>query len=78
MGGMLKSIHPADLLAGAAKDALKAGNVAPGAVDTVNIGIVNVRERKMSRAHASIWEMDMRWMLGCLKISSAFSSREIK
>lgn len=43
MGGMLKDIHPSDLLAVAAKDALKAGGgVAPAAVDTVNVGIVNV------------------------------------
>ncbi|XP_023940597.1 3-ketoacyl-CoA thiolase, mitochondrial [Bicyclus anynana] len=42
MGGALKSLHPSDLLAVPAKDALKAGNVAPSAVDTVNIGIVNI------------------------------------
>ncbi|KAI5636497.1 acetyl-CoA acetyltransferase [Phthorimaea operculella] len=41
MGGALKDIHPADLAAVVAKDALKAGNVNPAAVDTVNIGMVN-------------------------------------
>nr|XP_034835601.1 3-ketoacyl-CoA thiolase, mitochondrial-like [Maniola hyperantus] len=41
MGGMLKNIPPSDLLVVAAKDVLKAGNVAPSVVDTVNVGIVN-------------------------------------
>lgn len=41
MGGRLRDIHPSDLMAAAAKDAFKAGNVAPALVDTVNIGQVN-------------------------------------
>ncbi|XP_050352655.1 3-ketoacyl-CoA thiolase, mitochondrial-like [Nymphalis io] len=41
MGGVLRNISPADLLAIAAKDTLKAGNVAPAVVDTVNVGLVN-------------------------------------
>ncbi|XP_047535922.1 3-ketoacyl-CoA thiolase, mitochondrial-like [Vanessa atalanta] len=41
MGGMLRNISPADLLAITAKDTLKAGNVAPAIVDTVNVGLVN-------------------------------------
>ncbi|XP_046970319.1 3-ketoacyl-CoA thiolase, mitochondrial-like [Vanessa cardui] len=41
MGGMLRNISPADLLAITAKDALKAGNVAPAVIDTVNVGLVN-------------------------------------
>ncbi|XP_075981239.1 3-ketoacyl-CoA thiolase, mitochondrial-like [Anticarsia gemmatalis] len=41
MGGALKDILPSDLLAIAAKDAMKAGNVAPDVIDTVNIGQVN-------------------------------------
>lgn len=40
MGGALKDIYPSDLLAVAAKDALKAGNIAPDIIDTVNIGQV--------------------------------------
>ncbi|XP_026755862.1 3-ketoacyl-CoA thiolase, mitochondrial-like [Galleria mellonella] len=40
MGGLLKDVHPSDLLAVAAKDAIRAGNVAPTAIDTVNIGQV--------------------------------------
>ncbi|KAJ8716974.1 hypothetical protein PYW08_005373 [Mythimna loreyi] len=40
-GGAFKDIYPADLLAVAAKDALKAGSVAPEVIDTVNIGQVN-------------------------------------
>lgn len=40
MGGLLKDIHPSDLLAVAAKESFKAGNVAPALVDTVNIGQV--------------------------------------
>lgn len=39
-GGAFKDVFPADLLAVAAKDALKAGNVAAEVVDTVNIGQV--------------------------------------
>ncbi|CAH0724154.1 unnamed protein product, partial [Brenthis ino] len=42
MGGMLKNVHPADLLAVTAKDAFKSGNIAPSAIDTVNVGMVNV------------------------------------
>lgn len=41
MGGALKDVHPSDLLAVAAKDALKAGNIAPSIIDTANIGQVN-------------------------------------
>lgn len=40
MGGMLRDVHPSDLMAVAAKDAFKAGNVAPALVDTVNLGQV--------------------------------------
>ncbi|XP_068620706.1 3-ketoacyl-CoA thiolase, mitochondrial-like [Battus philenor] len=41
-GGLLKDVHPSDLLAAAAKDAFKSGNIAPASVDTVNIGQVYV------------------------------------
>lgn len=41
MGGALKDVHPSDLLAVAAKDALKAGNIAPSIINTANIGQVN-------------------------------------
>ncbi|CAB3244303.1 unnamed protein product [Arctia plantaginis] len=41
MGGAFKDMHPSDLLAVAAKDALKAGNIAPSIIDTANIGQVN-------------------------------------
>ncbi|XP_063385622.1 3-ketoacyl-CoA thiolase, mitochondrial-like [Cydia fagiglandana] len=41
-GGKLRDVQPSDLLATAAKDAFKAGGVAPSIVDTVNIGQVNV------------------------------------
>ncbi|CAH2089123.1 unnamed protein product [Euphydryas editha] len=41
MGGMLKNIHPSDMLAIPAKDTLKAANIAPAFVDTVNVGVVN-------------------------------------
>lgn len=40
MGGALKDVHPSDLLAVAAKEAFKAGNVAPALIDTANIGQV--------------------------------------
>lgn len=40
MGGMLKDVHPSDLLAIAAKEAFKAGNVAPSLIDTTNVGQV--------------------------------------
>ncbi|KAM3959469.1 3-ketoacyl-CoA thiolase, mitochondrial [Aphomia sociella] len=40
MGGMLKNVHVSDLMASVAKDAFKAGNVAPAVIDTVNIGQV--------------------------------------
>lgn len=47
MGGLLKDLHPSELMAAAAKDAFKAGKVAPGLIDTVNVGIVNtVRSTK--------------------------------
>nr|ATJ44587.1 acetyltransferase 19 [Helicoverpa assulta] len=39
-GGAFKEVYPSDLLAAAAKDALKAGSVAPEIIDTVNIGQV--------------------------------------
>lgn len=42
MGGMLRDINPSDLVAIAAREAFKAGNVSPAIVDTVNIGQVNV------------------------------------
>ncbi|XP_049877414.1 3-ketoacyl-CoA thiolase, mitochondrial-like [Pectinophora gossypiella] len=42
MGGLLKDVHPSDLVATAAKDAFKAGNVSPALVDSVNVGMVNV------------------------------------
>ncbi|XP_063830484.1 3-ketoacyl-CoA thiolase, mitochondrial-like [Ostrinia nubilalis] len=41
LGGAFKDIHPADLVAVAAKDAIKASGVAPSAIDSVNIGQVN-------------------------------------
>ncbi|CAH2041995.1 unnamed protein product, partial [Iphiclides podalirius] len=41
-GGLLKDVHPSDLLAAAAKDAIKAGNISPAAIDTVNVGQVYV------------------------------------
>ncbi|CAG4989501.1 unnamed protein product [Colias eurytheme] len=40
-GGALKDTHPADLFAAAAREALKAGNVLPAAVDSVVVGQVN-------------------------------------
>ncbi|XP_045452543.1 3-ketoacyl-CoA thiolase, mitochondrial-like [Melitaea cinxia] len=41
MGGMLKDVHPADMLTIPAKDTLKAANIAPALVDTVNVGVVS-------------------------------------
>ncbi|KAL0820735.1 hypothetical protein ABMA28_006563 [Loxostege sticticalis] len=40
-GGALKDVHPSDLVAVAAKEAFKAGGIAPSIVDSVNIGQVN-------------------------------------
>ncbi|GBP63376.1 3-ketoacyl-CoA thiolase, mitochondrial [Eumeta japonica] len=40
-GGALKELQPADMFAAVATDVLKAANVAPEIVDTVNVGIVN-------------------------------------
>lgn len=41
-GGALRDIQPSDLVAVPAKDALAAAGVKPEAVDTVNVGMVNV------------------------------------
>lgn len=41
-GGLLRDLHPSDLLAAAAKDAIKAGNISPATIDTVNVGQVYV------------------------------------
>lgn len=58
MGGLLKDIHPSDLLAVAAKDAFKAGNVAPDIIDTVNIGqvysISGTSDGGLSPRHAAL------------------------
>ncbi|KAG6461621.1 hypothetical protein O3G_MSEX012741 [Manduca sexta] len=58
MGGMLKDMHPSDLLAAAAKDAFKSGNVAPSLVDTTNIGqvytISGTSDGGLSPRHAAL------------------------
>ncbi|XP_053614479.1 3-ketoacyl-CoA thiolase, mitochondrial-like isoform X2 [Plodia interpunctella] len=41
MGGMLRDVHPSDLMAVAAKDAFKASSISPDIIDTVNVGQVN-------------------------------------
>ncbi|KAL4709252.1 hypothetical protein ACJJTC_010713 [Scirpophaga incertulas] len=40
MGGMLRDVHPSDLVATAAKEAFKAASIAPAIVDSVNVGLV--------------------------------------
>ncbi|KAJ0174348.1 hypothetical protein K1T71_010494 [Dendrolimus kikuchii] len=58
MGGLLKDMHPSDLLAVAAKDAFKAGNVAPDLIDTANIGqvysISGTSDGGLSPRHAAL------------------------
>ncbi|XP_013192458.2 3-ketoacyl-CoA thiolase, mitochondrial-like [Amyelois transitella] len=41
MGGMLRDVHPSDLMAAAAREAFKASAISPDIIDTVNVGQVN-------------------------------------